>query len=122
MRFLTEWLQNATGIPAELFGKLFTSLACIIVFWFFRWLILKRVWRRTENSRTRYEWRKISNYLMTDGSGDKVDTLYNPEFTKMTSIIASAASTVTIITMVFIAPPQKFCRFPGSILATTPFL
>lgn len=64
MRFLTEWLQNATGIPAELYGKLITSLVCIFVFWFFRWLILKGVWRRTENSRTRYQWRKTSNYVM----------------------------------------------------------
>ena len=63
MRLLTEWLQKSTGIPAELYGKLFTSLSWIIVLWFFRWLILKGVRRRTENSRTRYQWRKISNYV-----------------------------------------------------------
>jgi small-conductance mechanosensitive channel len=63
MRLLTEWLQKATGIPSELYGKLFTSLACILVLWFFRWLILKGVWRQTENSRTRYQWRKTSIYV-----------------------------------------------------------
>jgi len=63
MKPLSEWLQKATGIPSELYGKLITTLICILVLWFFRWLILKRVWKRTENSRTRYEWRKISNYV-----------------------------------------------------------
>jgi small-conductance mechanosensitive channel len=63
MKHLSEWLQKATGIPVELYDKLFTSLACILVLWFFRWLILKGEWRRTENALVRYQWRKISNYL-----------------------------------------------------------
>jgi small-conductance mechanosensitive channel len=48
-----------------LYGKLITSLACLLVLWLFRWLVLKGVWRRTENSRTRYQWRKISNYVVS---------------------------------------------------------
>ena len=63
MRLLTEWLQKASGIPAELYDKLFTSLACILVLWLFRWLVLKAVLRHTDNLRTRYQWRKSSNYV-----------------------------------------------------------
>ena len=63
MRLLSEWLQKATGIPAELYSRLITSLVCVLVIWLFRWLILKGVLRRTENSRTRYQWRKSSNYI-----------------------------------------------------------
>ncbi|RII30413.1 MAG: mechanosensitive ion channel protein MscS [Geobacter sp.] len=62
MKLLTEWLQRMTGVPAELYGKLITSLACFLVFWTLRWLILKWVWRRTESSTLRYQWRKITNY------------------------------------------------------------
>ena len=65
MRLLTEWLQKSTGIPAELYGKLITYLVCLLLLWLFRWLVLKGVWRRTENSRTRYQWRKISNYVVS---------------------------------------------------------
>ncbi|BDV42987.1 mechanosensitive ion channel protein MscS [Geotalea uraniireducens] len=62
MRLLTEWLQKTTGIPADLYDRVFTSLTIILVLWLVRRLILKAVWRRTENSRIRYQWRKISNY------------------------------------------------------------
>ncbi|MDD2732909.1 MAG: mechanosensitive ion channel [Desulfuromonadaceae bacterium] len=63
MRALTEWLQKTTGIPADLYGNLLTSLAYILVLWLLRRLILNGVWRRTEDSRTRYQWQKISNYV-----------------------------------------------------------
>ena len=63
MKLLTEWLQKTAGIPVEISGKVITSLACILVIWFLRGLLLKGVWRRTENSRTRYQWRKSSNYV-----------------------------------------------------------
>jgi small-conductance mechanosensitive channel len=62
MKPLTEWLQKTTGIPAQLYDRLFTSLIVILLLWFVRWLLLKAVWRHTEDSRVRYQWRKISNY------------------------------------------------------------
>ena len=64
MRLLTGWLAKATGIPIELYDKLFTSLLCIMALWVLRRLLLKRVLQRTENSLTRYQWRKTSNYLL----------------------------------------------------------
>jgi len=63
VKLLTEWLQNNTGVPGVLYDKLLTSLACILIIWFIRQMILKGVWRRTENSRTRYQWRKTSDYV-----------------------------------------------------------
>jgi len=57
-----EWLSNATGIPVGLCTLLFTSLAGIAFVWFLRWLILKLVWRQTEDLRVRYLWRKFSGY------------------------------------------------------------
>lgn len=63
MRILAEWLQKTSGIPTELYVKLFTSLAYVFALWIVRRLILKGVWRRTEKSRTRYQWRKTSYYV-----------------------------------------------------------
>jgi len=57
-----EWLNKATGIPVGLYNQLFTSLAGIAFVLFLRWLILKLVWRQTEDLRVRYQWRKISGY------------------------------------------------------------
>jgi small-conductance mechanosensitive channel len=59
---LVVWLNKATGIPVGLYNQLFTSLAGIAFLWFLRWLILRWVWRQTENLQVRYKWRKISGY------------------------------------------------------------
>ena len=58
-----EWLSKATGIPVGLCHLLFTSLAGIAFVWFLRWLILKLVWRQTEDLGVRYRWRKTSSYI-----------------------------------------------------------
>lgn len=62
MHVLTEWLQNTTGIPAELFGDLILSLVYMLGIWILRRLILRGVWRHSEDSRTRYQWQKGSSY------------------------------------------------------------
>jgi small-conductance mechanosensitive channel len=59
---LVVWLSKATGISVGLYNLLFSSLACIAVLWSLRWLILKLVWRQTENLQVRYQWRRISGY------------------------------------------------------------
>lgn len=63
MKILTIWLQNTTGIPAELYDKLLISLIYLLGLWFVRLLVLKGVWRQTEDSRIRYQWRKITYYI-----------------------------------------------------------
>lgn len=63
MKMLTIWLHNTTGIPAELYDKLLISLIYLLGLWFVRLLILKGVWRQTDDSRTRYQWRKITYYI-----------------------------------------------------------
>jgi small-conductance mechanosensitive channel len=57
-----EWLNKTTGIPVGFYNQLFTSLAGIAFLWLLRWLILKLVWRETENLLDRYQWRKVSSY------------------------------------------------------------
>ena len=59
---LVVWLSKATGISVGLYSLLFTYVAGIAFLWSLRWLILKLVWRQTENLQVRYKWRKISGY------------------------------------------------------------
>jgi small-conductance mechanosensitive channel len=58
-----EWLNKTTGISVGLYNQLFTSLIGIAFLLFLRWLILKLVWRQTEDLQVRYQWRKISGYV-----------------------------------------------------------
>lgn len=63
MKLLTEWLQRTTGIPVDLSGKLFTSILIVFVLWLAHRLALRQIWRRTEDYRLRYQWRKVSTYV-----------------------------------------------------------
>jgi small-conductance mechanosensitive channel len=62
MQNLVTWLSNATGISLGLYSLLLTYVAGIAFLWSLRWLILKLVWRQTEDLQVRYKWRKISGY------------------------------------------------------------
>ncbi len=59
---LVVWLSKATGISVGLYSLLLTYVTGITFLWSLRWLILKLVWRQTEDLQVRYKWRKISGY------------------------------------------------------------
>jgi len=59
-----EWVQKALGLSPEVQTKIFASLVIGLILWIFYSLITKIVWRRTENIRIRYSWRKISGYVL----------------------------------------------------------
>ncbi|MBC7962039.1 MAG: mechanosensitive ion channel family protein [Steroidobacteraceae bacterium] len=62
MQNLVVWLSKATGISVGLYSLLLTYVTGITFLWSLRWLILKLVWRQTENLKVRYQWQKISGY------------------------------------------------------------
>lgn len=63
MENLTKWIHGATRLSPETQVKLFTSIAIILMLWVFRALVLRIVWRRTEDVRVRYRWRKASSAI-----------------------------------------------------------
>jgi small-conductance mechanosensitive channel len=63
MKTLLDWLPKNVSLSPEIHDKLITSIAAIFAIWFFRWLILKVIWRHTEDLRIRYQWRKSSSYI-----------------------------------------------------------
>ncbi|MBU4226703.1 MAG: mechanosensitive ion channel family protein [Candidatus Atribacteria bacterium] len=64
MKNLMEWIQGTIGLSPEVQIKIFASLVVALVLWILYYLIIKIVWRRTENVRTRYTWRKTSGYVV----------------------------------------------------------
>jgi small-conductance mechanosensitive channel len=64
MKNLMAWIQKTIGLSSEVQIKIFASLIIILVLWILYSLITKIVWRRTENARTRYGWRKTLDYIV----------------------------------------------------------
>jgi len=64
MEVLIKWIQETIGLSPEVQIKIFASLIISLVLWILYSLIIKVVWRRTEDVRTRYTWRKTSGYVV----------------------------------------------------------
>ncbi|RJR17148.1 MAG: mechanosensitive ion channel family protein [Nitrospiraceae bacterium] len=59
------WMQSTLGVSGETGGKLLSSLAAIILTGLLRWIIIFIVYQKTEDSHTRYRWRKGSLYTLS---------------------------------------------------------
>ena len=60
---LTQWLCASTGCTEATAARLVYSVATVVLLWALRFLTLRIAWRRTEDVRTRYTWRKVSGYV-----------------------------------------------------------
>lgn len=61
---LVELIHKTTDLSPALQTKLITSIVVILLLWLVRTLIVRIVWRRTEDVRVRYIWRKTLTYLV----------------------------------------------------------
>lgn len=62
MEKITEWIKDVSGLSPEVQGKIFTSLAVISILWLIRTVVVRIVWRKTEDPYSRYRWRKGTIY------------------------------------------------------------
>jgi len=61
---ITDWFQKFSGLSPETQAKIFTSLIVIIILWLIRIIVIRLVWRKTEDPYTRYHWRKSTIYTV----------------------------------------------------------
>ncbi len=63
MQELTRWLEQTTGLGVETQAKLLSSLVAVLVVLLLRRLLLGVVWRRVDDVRVQYQWKKVSAYV-----------------------------------------------------------
>jgi small-conductance mechanosensitive channel len=64
MKDFTEWIENFTGISPVIQSKILSSIFIILILGLLRAVILRIVWRRTENVQLRYKWQKSITYTV----------------------------------------------------------
>lgn len=65
MQDLINWLGNVTGLGSTSVIKLMITAAIIVALSLLRWAFIAIVYRRTDEPRSRYRWRKIGTYSLT---------------------------------------------------------
>ena len=64
MDILVKWIEKTLGLSPEIQIKIFTSLVIGLILWILHSLLMRITWRRTEDARIRYIWRKTSGYII----------------------------------------------------------
>ena len=62
MNQITDFIQEELGIEPALQTKIFYSILIILVLGILRFLILKLVWRFTEEPKSRYQWKRSVSF------------------------------------------------------------
>ena len=60
MDTLANWISQITKLSPGVQENLYTSVIIILILWLTRTLVMSIVWRRVEDVRLRYRWRKTS--------------------------------------------------------------
>jgi small-conductance mechanosensitive channel len=59
-----EWIQTTLGISPETQGKIFTSLAAVVLLWVLHLIITRLIVPRVEDVYARYRTRKVTGYVI----------------------------------------------------------
>lgn len=63
MEQLATWLQRVTGLGPEVQRDIFLSLVIVFLLWLARTVVIRLIWRRTEDVHVRYRWQKSTIYI-----------------------------------------------------------
>ena len=64
MNKIAEWVHDFTGLSPDVQSKIFTSLIVIFILWLIRIIVVRILWRKTEDPYVRYRWRKATIYVV----------------------------------------------------------
>lgn len=64
MNALMELVEKATGLAPTIQFKILISVVFILMFVMLRMVLLKILWRNTEDVKVRYKWKKVLTYIL----------------------------------------------------------
>ncbi|MDX5347409.1 MAG: mechanosensitive ion channel family protein [Hymenobacteraceae bacterium] len=65
MRKVTYWLEEVTGLTAEIQEDMLLSLIVVVCLWVLSRLFRRLIVRQQSDLRKQYRWRKVSNYIIS---------------------------------------------------------
>jgi hypothetical protein len=99
------WMHNTLGVSEETGGKILSSVAAVILTGLVRWTIIFFVHQKTEDSRTRYQWRKgsLAEKHLRHASGRLLT--FTPHFAPV--VYTSVEDCGVLITLRYLCEPRR---------------
>jgi small-conductance mechanosensitive channel len=64
MDAISQWIQENIGIGEPTASRILWSLTAIVVLWILRRAVLALLWRKIDDVKVRYRWRKTATYIL----------------------------------------------------------
>lgn len=61
---IQDYLSQTMGLSPESIGKIFLTIAFIVLIYLLQLLILRFIWSQTRNIKARYQWKRVLSFLM----------------------------------------------------------
>jgi len=96
MASASAWLNAHLGLSAAIQAKLVYSLIAILIVWGVRRAVLWTVWRRVDDVRSRYRWRKTITYVVVVIGILFVGRIWFPGFNNVTTYLGLLSAGIAI--------------------------
>lgn len=77
---ISDFISEHTGLSVQTQSEILFSLIVIILLSIIRFSLLRVVWRRTENAKTRYQWKRTLSYIIPIVTIVLVGAIWLPAF------------------------------------------
>jgi len=64
MNNISDFIAEHTGLSIQTQSEILISVIIIVVLYILRFVILRVVWRRTQNVKTRYQWKRTLSFIV----------------------------------------------------------
>ena len=92
----TNWIETITGFQGKTLEKIFTSLVVILFLWIVRTVVVRILWRRTENAQVRYRWHKSTMYTAVFIGMVLVSRIWFPAIQSLATLLGLVTAGVAI--------------------------
>jgi small-conductance mechanosensitive channel len=96
MNRFTDWLRASIGLEQPTLDHIAASLAAILILWAARRILLALVFRRVEDIRARYRWKKITSYVFVPAGILIVGRIWYAGFSSLATFLGLVSAGVAI--------------------------
>ncbi len=93
---ITTFIENELGIPLDVQYKILISIVVVLFLWVLRFLILRLVWKQTEDVKKRYTWKTSIAYTFPFIGLMMVGAIWIKEFEKFSTFLGLMAAGLAI--------------------------
>jgi len=92
----SRWIQDYTGLGADVQIKVIVSALIVAVAWLIRAMIIHILWQHTEEVRVRYAWQKVTLYATTAAALLVIGLVWLPALGSLTTFLGLLSAGLAI--------------------------